>query len=328
MYTTTTQKAVSGSGNRPLLILAFVLFPLSADAGETVSTEEGAQLPVDSREFVLDRATTDDHPGRLTRGGYCHPGVNVEEHKFVHLDGDRRTGGPLVEVVRHSGDYAYLAHDFIGAMSLTQSGTPISIRGSQEDTVAQVQIVMWKLPDEVTVQPILYRTTPDQKGRAGTVGWYSADESSGEAVTVLLGYGKLEGLPRTVIDQFLAQYPSTVDVSLVERDWIDDDLAKWSQILRSKPEDWQVFAAANIMLTQHQLLWCRQRRAVDEDFRCEDGWETGKLNKAVHALQNGRRDVVSSEEYRAEFSRIAEAIDNWRRVRKEGVPPSSPPAGR
>lgn len=283
----------NGASTRFVLLVSLCSTPLAYGEENFAVTVKGTKLAVDLRTFSPDGdAALDDHAGCLSNGGYCHVGASLEK-RYFRVDADPPKG-PVVEVVHHPRDYAFGAHDLVGTVRASAGLDHVST-GRQSGKAAEIPIELleWSAPGAVVAQVICCAPTePD--GRSGMVAWYSHDASSNGIVTVCMRYKGLEGIPRAVADRYLMEYPSAVEPEFVARDWVDDDLDKWIQIVRSQPEDRLIRSIAARFLREYE-------REAKQDW--------------------GVRQLVSyaagSDELKSIFVKVTDNLEQWRRSRKE-----------
>ena len=216
--------------------------PMAASAPSQAETSP-SPLPRDDREFRLHRGPSrDDTPGRLARPGYCARGPKLEEYDY-RVPGVNR-GMINVEVVVHPREYAYVTHDLIGTFVERAERHRMDRRNARGErgpsevprAEAIVDYLEWRTEGGTSPSIICrHRNEPLDSGEP-MLAWYH--EEAGQITSVLIFYAQLEGLPTKIIDEFLTRYPSSmVRNDPAAQDWVDKDLAKWIDLLRTRRED-------------------------------------------------------------------------------------------
>ncbi|RMD60140.1 hypothetical protein D6833_10315, partial [Candidatus Parcubacteria bacterium] len=215
-------------------------------AGKTVYDYKTAPVPLDDGRFTLRYPVRYyDEPGVLKYGGYCTGGARMR------LYGLRSTSGDVtVEIVDHPPKYSYAKHDFFGAFFAAyreekNKGDP----GSAKD-VNPVQYVEWQRADSSRPEIICVLMNRSDEGYYGLVGWYT--EIGSNLTTVMMRFGTRGGLPRSVIDEFLDKYPSSIAGTLPSlASWEEDDIEKWRDILATKSDDVRILPTAVAYLRRY-----------------------------------------------------------------------------
>ena len=216
--------------------------PMAASAPSQAATAP-APLQRDNREFQLHSGPhCDDTPGRLAQRGYCATGATVERYDY-RSPGDGRVM-VVVEVAVHPREYAYVTHDLIGTFVERAEDDRMhrrnarSERGPAEPPRAEAIVDCFEWPVEGGTSPSILCRHRNELAYSSEqmLGWYQ--EKDGQIRTVLILCTSLDGLPTKIIDDFLKRHPSSmVRNDPASRDWIDKDLAKWIDLLRTRRED-------------------------------------------------------------------------------------------
>ena len=272
--------------------LATLGAPAAHASDDFVVSKDGVRLGVDSRPVAFDM-TSPDHgsPGMLGKTGYAGKDLTLEKQVFRVVD--TPPSSIIVETVRHSPDYRYVVHDLVGLLRDVATDTWGKLEGSLASPSSVVDVIDWTTK-EGERPVVIWLAKSDPQATSGVVAWHTVDTTSNGLTTVCVRYHKLKGIPREVVNQALKTYPSAADPAVLQRDWVDDDLVKWVEILRSQPEDPVVRDVAARSLLRYEL-------PLKEDW--------GSLK--VASVQPG------NDEFRTTLTQVADKAEQWRQRRKE-----------
>lgn len=268
-------------------------------AEEIIRSAAGEAISVDTRSFELHfQRDREGSVGVLSSGGYCHVGAKEKKYKYRVVAAHPKD--VMVEIVTHPADYDYVVHDLVGALQFIANGG--SRRGSNGDT-GNIDFVSWKVVEDAQNQTIaVVRSASTPKG--GMVAWFFQSTESNRLVTVVVSYMELEGLPKQLIDEFLTQYPSTVDKdTFLPADWVDDDLKKWAQILRNEQTSEILLSIAARNIWPYEREAWERAKAEGRDW---EPWDAMKLGS----------EPIGSDELKEKARTVTDKVEAWRTARK------------
>lgn len=189
--------------------------------------------------------------GPLKFGAYCGSLTNTFESNY-YLAEDRLSSIE-VETALYSSRYEYSEHDFVSMLIVTaremaRAGDRKPLR--EEDSKPTIFKVSWKTNAAAAGQgPICVVLSSTIPGR-GVASWYHRSEDG--TVVVSVGFQNVLGLPVQAIETALETYPSTVRIDEITlRDWRANDLAKWTNVLRTQKADESTLSIAMQALREH-----------------------------------------------------------------------------
>ncbi len=215
-----------------------------------------SSVKLDERQFQIHWGPgEDDTPGALKYGGYCHRDVAVTKTRY-RVEGPY-SGEASVEVVHHDAGYRYALHDLLGYVralaGYSPPGDPLARATNGDEEAAKpeerAKFVDWtESPGAVgRIVVCVQSENPTEFAAA----WFS--EVGGKQTTIIIRCEDLPGWPVSLIDKYLAEYPSTLtsDEPWLT-DWAAADLAKWVDLLRSRRHDEIVLQAATFQLREYK----------------------------------------------------------------------------
>ena len=297
---------LSGFGCRHLMAIAIVVAASdrpSALAQEYVTTKSGKTIPIITNEPTFNyQRTHKGDVGVVVQGGYCSVGALLHTYSYEETDPVRRA--IMVEAVKHPASYRYVRHDFAGMLRTVASGAPLPSPPSHDDAVDGVELVQWKALGAAPGQWIYVVPIPTE-GKAGLVAWYCDGAGTNGMVTVVMCCSELEPLSKPLIDEFLKRYPSSMDgKTLLAGDWIDDDLAKWIDLLGKAPENEMLLAIRARNVAQYEG---DARRYAKESGAAWEPWDTNSL----------RASRAESGDFHERARTLREKLEQWRVERKQ-----------
>lgn len=153
---------------------------------------------------------------------------------YYRADGVNKGGGEVqVELVTLPANYLYARHDFYGMLrTVTKNVQARAVRaGSTSESEGEWLLVDWNTDPARKGGPVYFcYVTLTGRADKGLAAWYSTNDS--RPYVVAIRYIGRTGLPRELIDKYLAQYPSTVDPAhYAGEGWVREDIQTWMQVI-------------------------------------------------------------------------------------------------
>lgn len=260
-----------------------------------IAKPSSLEMPLDNSDFTLAHpARTDDTPGILRHGGYCHPKPLVTKENYRTAAG----GIASVEVMVHPTEYQYVSHDFFGTFravcdengELREQPT----RRSEASLPSQWNVLDW--PIEGQQGPATVCACADRETTKGVVGWYSVNGE--KTTTVMIKFSHLNGMPKKLIDTFGEKYQSALSREHYEsQEWPAKDIQKWIDVIRTQRANVNALFMAALQLGAYDAEAFGLRRALT------------------------KRDDSST--FNQLLDEVLESIEAWKRSNEEGGPTES-----
>jgi len=272
-----------------------------AQGGPANEGEAQESIPRDSGDFEQVRGPrTRNGPGILAYGGYCS--LEAQLTKSGYQDATDRAREATVEIVVHPRDYEFVPHDFFGTflVSLREQ----NMKAAKANVQDQRGLLSWieeKSPGgrPIVMCAVIFPTDKNALLYEGVVGWYHAEAS--KITSVMIRFDNLKGIPSTIINRELANYPSSVTRDESQfRDWDMNNIAKWSKLLRQRGNEELILDAGLRHLRAYDdqsfglvESWTKRTdplalsKAIDGAIERMNGWVEERKKKAREADQMG-----------------------------------------
>lgn len=206
----------------------------------------------DDREFELNGQERErEGAGGLKYGGFCG---NQASHISARYSAPPKAE-VTVQVMHHAPEYQYVIHDFYGAF--LAMGEDMAKQAKRKGRAtgevpphSLINFLEWILEPSATPSILVYLNDISEESLHGNIGWFG--QQNGRLVTVLIGFKYTNGLPRKVIDAYLAKVPSRVESGEADLShWIEKDIAKWIALLKTRGSESFVLQSAALRLQRY-----------------------------------------------------------------------------